>query len=260
MSENNFSRLSKINVNDKIEKKGNLSYLSWAHAVSILLNEDATASWDYRWFGDVPFCTIGDTAMVFCSVTAFGVTRTAQLPVMDHRNKPVSNPDSFQLNNTMQRALVKAIALHGIGLYIYAGEDLPADEEEPRRERIDTETGEVIQEAKQVTMEDVKAIVKGSGITGAMLKDRYGAIENVDLDELKSIVSRIKSGEGTADELMLERKETYAQIAGRIRASTMPENIDVIVRYAQHLPKEQLKEIKELALQRIADLTEAEAA
>jgi hypothetical protein len=58
-------------------------------------------------------------------VTAFGVPRTAQLPVMDHRNKAIANPDAFQVNTAMQRCLAKAIALHGIGLYIYAGEDLP---------------------------------------------------------------------------------------------------------------------------------------
>jgi hypothetical protein len=51
-----------------------------------------------------------------------------QLPVMDHRNRPIVEPDAFQLNTAMQRALVKAIALHGLGLYIYAGEDLPPGE------------------------------------------------------------------------------------------------------------------------------------
>ena len=63
--------------------------------------------------------------MVFCSVTAFGKTMTAQLPVMDYRNKAIPNPDAFAVNTAMQRALAKAIALHGLGLYIYAGEDLP---------------------------------------------------------------------------------------------------------------------------------------
>src|SRR6185437_1946882 len=56
---------------------------------------------------------------------AFGKSMTAQLPVMDHRNKAIANPDAFAVNTAMQRCLAKAIALHGLGLYIYAGEDLP---------------------------------------------------------------------------------------------------------------------------------------
>lgn len=120
-----FAQLRLLNVNDKIEKKGDLSYLSWAWCVDQLLQRDPSAMWDYRWMDGQPFCRIGDTAMVFCTVRAFGVERTAQLPVMDHRNKPITNPDAFQVNTAMQRCLAKAIALHGIGLYIYAGEDLP---------------------------------------------------------------------------------------------------------------------------------------
>jgi hypothetical protein len=63
--------------------------------------------------------------MIYCTVTAFGISRTAQLPVMDYRNQPIPNPNAFQVNTAMQRCLAKAIALHGIGLYIYNGEDLP---------------------------------------------------------------------------------------------------------------------------------------
>ncbi len=67
--------------------------------------------------------------MVFCTVKAFGVERTAQLPVMDYKNRPIPNPNSFEVNTAMQRCLAKAISLHGLGLYIYAGEDLPEGEE-----------------------------------------------------------------------------------------------------------------------------------
>ena len=118
-----FAELNKINVNSKIEKKNNLSYLSWAWAVEQLLLNDPTATWEYK-----PHQIWNETVMVFCEVKAFGVSRTAQLPVMDHRNKAISNPDAFAVNTAMQRCLAKAIALHGIGLYIYAGEDLPSEE------------------------------------------------------------------------------------------------------------------------------------
>jgi hypothetical protein len=72
----------------------------------------------------------GETMMVYCTVTAFGKPRTAHLPVMDYKNQPIPNPNAFQINTAMQRVLVKAIALHGLGLYIYAGEDLPEGEKQ----------------------------------------------------------------------------------------------------------------------------------
>ncbi len=118
-----YSEIAAINVNEKIEKKGNLSYLSWAWAVDQLLRLDQSATWEYK--DPVYFA---ETMMVFCTVTAFGKSMTAQLPVMDHRNKAIQNPDAFAVNTAMQRCLAKAIALHGLGLYIYNGEDLPPDE------------------------------------------------------------------------------------------------------------------------------------
>jgi hypothetical protein len=66
---------------------------------------------------------------VFCSVTAFGKTITAHLPVMNHKNQAIANPDAFAVNTAMQRCLAKGIALHGLGLYIYSSEDEPLDSE-----------------------------------------------------------------------------------------------------------------------------------
>jgi hypothetical protein len=118
-----FEELRKVNVNEHIEKKNGLSYLSWAWAVDQLLSLDPTATWEYK----EPL-KFNETLMVFCSVTAFNKTMTAQLPVMDFRNKAIPNPDAMAVNTAMQRCLAKAIALHGIGLYIYAGEDLPEED------------------------------------------------------------------------------------------------------------------------------------
>lgn len=124
MTESNYTKLAAINVGDKIERKNGLSYLSWAWAVDQLLRNDSNATWSYgdpvRW---------NETVMVFCTVEAFGKKMTAQLPVMDHRNKAIPNPDAFAVNTAMQRCLAKAIALHGLGLYIYAGEDVPMEQE-----------------------------------------------------------------------------------------------------------------------------------
>ena len=118
-----YLELRKINVNEHTEKKGKFTYLSWAWAVDQLLQADQMATWEYQ--SPMQF---GDTLMVFCSVTAFGKTMTAQLPVLNAQNKAIANPDAFAVNTAMQRCLAKAIALHGIGLYIYAGEDIPTEE------------------------------------------------------------------------------------------------------------------------------------
>lgn len=120
-----YADLRKIDVSKYVEKKNGLTYLSWAWAVDQLLMQDPTATWEYA-----EPKMFGNTMMVFCTVNAFGVSRTAQLPVMNHRNQAVDNPDSFQVNTAMQRCLAKAIALHGLGLYIYNGEDLPPSEED----------------------------------------------------------------------------------------------------------------------------------
>jgi hypothetical protein len=120
----NYSELRKVNVNEHIEKKNGLSYLSWAWAVDQLLQLDSTATWSYG--EPVKF---GETLMVFCTVEAFNKKMTAQLPCLDFRNKAITNPDAMSVNTTMQRCLAKAIALHGIGLYIYAGEDIPQEDD-----------------------------------------------------------------------------------------------------------------------------------
>jgi hypothetical protein len=119
-----YAELRKVDVSKYVEKKNGLTYLSWAWAVDQLLMQDPTATWEYA-----EPKMFGHTMMVFCTVNAFGVSRTAQLPVMNHRNQAVDNPDSFQVNTAMQRCLAKAIALHGLGLYIYNGEDLPPSED-----------------------------------------------------------------------------------------------------------------------------------
>ena len=123
MSENNFAKLAAVDVSKHIEKKSNLSYLSWAWAVDQLMRHDPAANWEFH-----EPKSFGETMMVSCTVTAFGKPITMHLPVMDHRNQAVKNPDAFVVNKNMMRCLVKAIACHGLGLYIYAGEDLPHED------------------------------------------------------------------------------------------------------------------------------------
>jgi len=115
------------NVNDHLEKKNGLSYLSWAWAWAEALKADADATYKVEMFDGKCFMDINGTAMVFVTVTMFKKPMTCQLPVMDYRNKAIPNPDAFAVNTAIMRCMTKALALHGLSLYIYAGEDLPEE-------------------------------------------------------------------------------------------------------------------------------------
>jgi hypothetical protein len=131
-----MSELLKINVNDHTERKGNLTYLSWAWAGAEVLKIDPTARYTVHEWDGLPLVYLKDgSAMVKVSVEIKGDIKTCLLPVLDHKNKPIENPNSFAVNTSIMRCLAKCIALHGLGLYIYAGEDLP----EAEREEMDAE-------------------------------------------------------------------------------------------------------------------------
>ena len=132
-----FQELRKIDVSKHTEKKGKFTYLSWAWAVDTLLQHDESATWGYA----DPLTLPDGSMMVFCTVQAFGKNVTAQLPVIDFKNQAIKNPNAMQLNTAMQRCLAKAISLHGIGLYIYQGEDLPEGDVLERIENIYNEQG-----------------------------------------------------------------------------------------------------------------------
>lgn len=135
--DNYFNQLNAINVNDKTEKKNNLTYLSWAWAwaevkklfptANYIIYENAEG-WNYH--------TDGKTAWVKTGVTVEGIEHIEYLPVMDYRNKsiPIDQITSFDVNKAIQRSLTKALARHGLGLYIYAGEDLPEETKQEKQE------------------------------------------------------------------------------------------------------------------------------
>jgi hypothetical protein len=123
-----INKLLSTNVNNHTEKKGNLTYLSWAWAWAEALKADEDATYKVEMFGDKCYMDINGTAMVFVTVTMFRKPVTCQLPVMDYKNKAILNPDAFAVNTAIMRCMTKALSLHGLGLYIYAGEDLPEGE------------------------------------------------------------------------------------------------------------------------------------
>lgn len=124
-----MSELLKINVNEHTERKGNLTYLSWAWAWAEVLKIDPAARWTAHEWNDRPAMFLPDgSAMVKVSVEIKGDIKTCVLPVMDNRNRAISNPDAFAINTAIMRCLAKCCAMFGLGLYIYAGEDLPEGE------------------------------------------------------------------------------------------------------------------------------------
>ena len=141
--DNYFKVLNDINVNDKTEKKKDLTYLSWAWAWGEVkkLFPDTTYTvyenemgWNYF--------TDGRTCWVKTGVTVNGIEHIEYLPVMDYKNTsiPADKVTSFDVNKAIQRSLTKAVARHGLGLYIYAGEDLPEEERTEPKKEVKTET------------------------------------------------------------------------------------------------------------------------
>lgn len=145
-----FESLNRINVGDHTEKKNGLTYLSWAWAwaeVKKLYPEARYTIYERETeFGPVNYFTDGRTCWVKTGVTIEGLEHIEELPVMDFKNRSIAYIDvtSMDINKAIQRSLTKACARHGLGLYIYAGEDLPEEEAAAEAEKKAAE-----QEAKQ---------------------------------------------------------------------------------------------------------------
>lgn len=125
---NYFQELYDVNVNDKAEKKNGLTYLSWAFAWAEIKKRHPMAFYTiYENADGWNYFTDGRTAWVKTGVTIDGLEHIEYLPVMDYKNQsiPADKLTSFDVNKTIQRSLTKACARHGLGLYVYGGEDLP---------------------------------------------------------------------------------------------------------------------------------------
>ena len=183
MSDNYFARLNAIDVSKHIEKKGGFSYLSWPFAVAQLRLADPTASWEVRRFNGLPFLFSELGVFVEVAVTVQGVCLSQIHPVLDGRNRPILAPNSFDINTSIQRCLVKAIALHGLGLYVYSGEDLPqpvADaandstpvtSPRPSQGPLPTPLGQTISPAQQAT---IHRLVQEVGTDVQRVLDHFG--------------------------------------------------------------------------------------
>lgn len=175
-----FETLSAINVNEHVEKKNGLTYLSWAWAWQVIKQNYPDAFYTiYEDAQGLFYHTDGRTAWVKTGVTINGQEHIEYLPVMDHRNRsiPADALTSYDVNKTIQRSLTKACARHGLGLYIYAGEEIPEEERVAQRSaRNATESKAVTEIRGAETIEAVSAIYKGYQKTNPDICRKGGAL------------------------------------------------------------------------------------
>ena len=201
-TENIFKRLLQIDVSKHVEKKGQFAYLSWPFAVSQLRLMDPSATWTVQRFNGLPYLQAELGCFVEVSVTVQGITLSQIHPVLDSRNKPINKPSDFDINTSIQRCLVKAIALHGLGLNVYAGEDLPVDQEEPpivgaKVTSIPTRETQPVSDAF-ITKEEIKtiqALIKETGTqTEALLKHfKLSTLESIPSSHVGTIMKALEA-------------------------------------------------------------------
>ena len=144
-----FQKLKEVDISKLAEKKGKFDYLSWAHAVREMLKVFPEATWEVHEYDGMPYMETTTGYYVKVSVTIEEITRTQIHPVLDNKNQAIEKPNTFKINTSIQRCLAKAIALHGLGLVLFAGEDLPDNITEKQEK-------EFIKLANQVKDEEAK--------------------------------------------------------------------------------------------------------
>lgn len=182
--ENYFTTLNNINVSDKTEQKNGLTYLSWAWAWGEVKKLHPNANYTIyereTEYGPVNYFTDGKTAWVKTGVIINEIEHIEELPVMDFKNKsiPVDNITSFDVNKAIQRSLTKAVARHGLGLYIYAGEDLPEETKD--------------------NMDDLRTQIKSYPDALDVVKKKNKKLSECTEEELKEIIEELKGGKKNA--------------------------------------------------------------
>jgi hypothetical protein len=215
MAENKsvYEVLAKLNVNDKVEKKNGLTYLSWAWAWGVLKEQFPLATYTiYENKDGWNYFTDGRTAWVKTGVSVNGIEHIEYLPIMDFRNKsiPLDQVSSFDVNKAIQRSLTKAISRHGLGLYIYAGEDLPEDNNvsaEPKAFKenkvANTVVGDPNQKARPNTVEQLKDLFNDlqedqkRKVNSYLLKLAVIKFEDLTETQARTLLLNIQAGLGT---------------------------------------------------------------
>ena len=147
-----FQTLKDVNISKLSEQKGKFDYLSWAHAVREMLKVFPEATWEVHEYDGMPYMETITGYYVKVSVTIDNITRTQIHPVLDNKNKTIEKPNAFQINTSIQRCLAKAIALHGLGLVLFAGEDLPDNITEEQEQELTKLANKIKDEATKKTI------------------------------------------------------------------------------------------------------------
>ena len=196
--ENYFIELNKVNVNGHVEQKNKLSYLSWAWAWAEVKKKHPDA--DYKIYENADgwnYHTDGRTGWVKTGVTVNGIEHIEYLPIMDFRNASIKleNITSFDVNKAIQRSLTKACARHGLGLYIYAGEDLPEEEKAEGEKEIADLKEKVIDNVKADAMISAFKAAKMSTdeIKDVLKKYGYTKVIDVKVKDYASVMGEIKT-------------------------------------------------------------------
>ena len=173
MAENYFQKLYDVDVKDKVKKKNGLNFISWAAAWAEVkkIYPDATYNIYERITPDglvINYFTDGKTCWAKTGVTINGIEHIEELPVMDFKNQSIAleKVTSSDVNKTIQRSLTKACARHGLGLYIYEGEDIPESVKKEKKE----------QDAELATQKNALIELMGTLIDGGANKEDIYAI------------------------------------------------------------------------------------
>jgi hypothetical protein len=191
-----FEILNEINVNDHTEQKNGLTYLSWAWAWGTLKKHFPDATYTvYENAQGLNYHTDGRTCWVKTGVTVEGIENIEYLPVMDFKNRsiPADQVTSFDVNKAIQRSLTKAVARHGLGLYIYAGEDLPEQEAAKAREEASKPTrAQIINQFckdHELTQEAFGNYKRGA-VTSKIIPDKM--VNSLTEDEFAALLSFVE--------------------------------------------------------------------
>ena len=187
-----FDELYSININPHIEQdyKG-LSYLSWATAYKLAMDKDPAMNYEIVQDNDgMPFFSRGDVHIVKTKVTMFGETKEMFLPIMDNKHNAVAKPNSRLVNDYIMRCLAKNIAMFGIGLPLYVGEDLAQFKDDKKK----TDGSE----RKKNAIEEITKLANTEDLYNEVLEvaAKFGknSLLDCNLDELKNIYTELKKG------------------------------------------------------------------
>lgn len=236
-----FETLNTINVSGKTEKKNGLTYLSWAYAWAEVKKLYPTAQYhvyerDTQQYGPVNYFTDGKTCWVKVGVTIEGMEHVEMLPVMNFKNQsiPLDKVTSCDVNKAIQRAITKAIGRQGLGLYIYAGEDLPEIESQsqPVVKPVEKATQPQAPALQQAPVKDtrpvtaqmvdiIKKTIEEHGVSKEFICKSYkiGKLEDLQVYQAKHICKNLDKLKQMFDN---EKKEHLADIVKNTKPKEMP--------------------------------------